>query len=223
MTADRLARHYPTLRPDERLALMLAAAARGDEVEHERLTAAAPRVSFTTLHTFPRALAFRELLDRVRAERLELAARFFQTRWLAEDYDEGPGGRMGNVARTYGYLLLAARGGWAVFCDAHLLPCAGLEVALVGGDVLRMAEDEAEGDGVTAEEVAGMLAARGGPAGEVKTAASVAAELAEAFAVRLAWWEGEGRCGYAGGWSGCGEWSDGSRRGDILNSCRRRW
>jgi hypothetical protein len=79
VTADRLARHYPSLRPDERLALMLAAA-RGDDVEHERLIAAAPRVSFTTLHTFPRAVAFRELLDHVRAEGLALAARYFQAR-----------------------------------------------------------------------------------------------------------------------------------------------
>jgi len=29
VTADRLARHYPSLKPDERLALMLVAAARG--------------------------------------------------------------------------------------------------------------------------------------------------------------------------------------------------
>jgi hypothetical protein len=56
-----------------------------------------------------------------------------------------------------------------------------------------MAEDEAEGDGVTAEEVTGMIAARGGPVGEVKTAASVVAELAEVFAARLAWWDEDRR------------------------------
>lgn len=71
-----------------------------------------------------------------------------------------------------------------------MLPCGGLEVALVGGDVLRMAEDEAAGDEVTAEEVAANIAARGGPTAPVKTAESVAGELAEVFAVRLAWWEG---------------------------------
>jgi hypothetical protein len=38
-----------------------------------------------------------------------------------------------------------------------------------------------------------MLATKGRPAGEVKTTASVAAELAEAFRTRLAWWEGCGR------------------------------
>ncbi|QDU23765.1 hypothetical protein [Urbifossiella limnaea] len=193
MTADRLARHYDLLRPEERLALMLAASGRGDDVEHERLVAAAPRLTVAVPDTFPRAMAFREVLDRHRAERLELAARFFQTKRLAEDFDEGPGGRMGNVARAYGYLLLAARDGWAAFCEREMLPCGGLEVALVGGDVLRMAEDEAEGDAVTAEEVAGMIAARGGPAGAVKAAASVAAELAEVFEERLVWWEGEGR------------------------------
>jgi len=185
VTADRLARHYPALKPDERLALMLAASARGDDVEHERLVAAAPRATFTTLHTFPRAVAFRELLDRVRAERLELAARYFQARSDAES---------ATAARIFGYLLRIARDGWAAFCDREMLPSGGLEAALVGGCVLAAAEAEAAADGVTAGELEATAAAVGlGPTGPVRTAASVAAELAEAFAARLAWWEGEGR------------------------------
>jgi hypothetical protein len=44
-----------------------------------------------------------------------------------------------------------------------------------------------------AEEVVADLAQRLGPAGAVRTATSVADELAQAFAARLAWWEGEGR------------------------------
>ncbi|QDU21279.1 hypothetical protein [Urbifossiella limnaea] len=193
MTADRLARRYAVLRPDERLALMLAASGRGDDAEHERLVATAPRVPVVVPDTFPRYMAFREVLDRHRAERFELTARFFQTKRLEEDYDEGPGGRMGNVARAFGYLLLAARDGWTTFSERAMLPCGGLEVALVGGDVLRIAEDEAERDEVTADEVAGIIAARGGPVGQVRTASSVAEELGEVFAARLGWWEGEGR------------------------------
>ncbi|HEX4606825.1 MAG TPA: hypothetical protein VH092_01345 [Urbifossiella sp.] len=77
-----------------------------------------------------------------------------------------------------------------MFCERAMLPTAGLEEALVGGEVLRMAEAEAAGDGVTAEEIAALVAARGG--GEVKTAASVADELAEVFAARLASWDGSG-------------------------------
>ena len=65
--------------------------------------------------------------------------------------------------------------------------------ALVGEEALWMAEAETAGDAVTAEEVAGMIAACGRPAGEVRTAAAVAAELAEVFADRLAWWEGDRR------------------------------
>jgi hypothetical protein len=133
VTADRLARHYPALVPDERLALMLAASARGDDAEHTRLVATAPRLPVVVPDTFPRAMAFREVLDRHRAERLELAARYFQTKRLAEDYDEGPGGRMTSVARAYGYLLLAARDGWAEFCEQHLLPCGGLEAETYSG------------------------------------------------------------------------------------------
>ncbi|HEX4606826.1 MAG TPA: hypothetical protein VH092_01350 [Urbifossiella sp.] len=102
MTVARLARHYSALTPDERLALILAASARGDDADRERLMVAAPRLTLAVPDTFPRAMAFREVLDRFRAERLELAARFFQTRRLAEDYAEGPGGRMATVARVYG-------------------------------------------------------------------------------------------------------------------------
>ncbi|MBN9518503.1 hypothetical protein J0H58_08290 [bacterium] len=194
MTADRLARHYPALQPDERLALMLAAAARGDDLDHERLVAAAPRVTFTTLHTFPRALAFREVLDRFRAERLALAARYFHARSLAADAAGRVRERFDGVARVYGYLLLAYRDGWARFCDEHLLPTGGLDEHLVGGDVLVAAEGEAEEEAATGAAVEGFFWRAGETApGPLRTAASIAAELSETFAARLAWWEGEGR------------------------------
>ncbi|MBN9524469.1 hypothetical protein J0H58_39140 [bacterium] len=111
MTAATLSRHYPALKPDERLALMLAAAARGDDLDHARLVAAAPRVTFTTLDTFPRALAFREVLDRFRAERLDLAARYFHTRSLAAGAAGRGRERFDGVVRVYGDLLLAYRDG----------------------------------------------------------------------------------------------------------------
>ena len=194
MTAATLTRHYPGLAPDERLALMLAAAARGDDLEHERLTAAAPRVSFTTLDTFPRAIAFRELLDRHRSERLELAARYFQARRLDAETTGRTSARLTTLARVYGYLLRVYRDGWAGSCDRAMPPDGGLEPALIGGDVLRAAEEEADGDAVTADEVVAAGRAAGvAPPRTVRTADPVADELAQAFAARLAWWEGEGR------------------------------
>ncbi|MBN9518856.1 hypothetical protein J0H58_10110 [bacterium] len=195
MTAATLSRHYPSLRPDERLALMLAAAARGDDLDHARLVAAAPRVTFTTLDTFPRALAFREVLDRFRAERLDLAARYFHARTLAAGAAGQVRARFDGVARVYAYLLLAYRDGWARFCEgAALPPAGGMDEHLVGGEVLAAAEGEAEDDGATGAAVGGVFRRAGEvPPGPLRTAASVAAELAETFAVRLAWWDGEGR------------------------------
>ncbi|MBN9524441.1 hypothetical protein J0H58_38990 [bacterium] len=200
MTATTLSRHYPSLRPDERLALMLAAAARGDDLDHARLVAAAPRVTFTTLDTFPRALAFREVLDRFRAERLDLAARYFHARSLAAGATGRVRERFDGVARVYGYLLLAYRDGWARFCEQVMLPPGGLDEHLVGGEVLAAAEGEAEDDAVTGAAVEGFFRRAGESAsGSLRTAASVAGELAETFAARLAWWEGTSDKGTSAG------------------------
>lgn len=194
MTAARLARHYPALKPDERLSLMLAAAARGDDVEHERLTAAATGLSFTTLHTFPRAIAFREVLDRVRAERLSLAARFFHARFAAVMARGRERELMVGLALTYGYLLLTHREGWTRFCAEQMLPSGGLDEHLAGGEALAAAERDAEADGALGADVEAFYRRAGEePPGPLKTASSVAGEFAATFAARLAWWEGEGR------------------------------
>jgi hypothetical protein len=194
VTAVTLARHYLSLKPDERLALMLAATARGDDLDHARLVAAAPRVTFTTLDTFPRALAFREVLDRFRAERLDLAARYFHARSLAAGESGRVRERFDGVARVYGYLLLAYRDGWVRFCEPAMLPAGGLDEHLVGGDVLAAAEAAAEVDGALGADVEAFFRRAGEtPPGVLRTAASVAAELAATFAARLAWREGEGR------------------------------
>jgi hypothetical protein len=193
VTADSLARNYDVLKPNERLALMLAATAQGDDLEHERLTAAAPRVTFTTLHTFPRAIAFHEVLDRFRTERLDLTARYFRARSEAAGVGGRAAARLVGVAQVYGYLLLAYRDGWARFCGDQMLPAGGLDEHLVGGEVLAAAERDAEADGVLGADVEAFFRrAEEVPLGPLRTAAA-AAELAEAFAARLAWWEGEGR------------------------------
>src|SRR5262249_47266915 len=52
MNTDRLARHYATLTPAERLPLIMAASARGDEAEYEHLARSAPRVYLQAPDTF---------------------------------------------------------------------------------------------------------------------------------------------------------------------------
>jgi hypothetical protein len=98
------------------------------------------------------------------------------------------------VAQVYGYLVLAYRDAWARFCDDQMLPAGGLDEHLVGGAVLAAAEREAEAAGALGADVAAFFRrAREVPLGPLRTVDSIAAELAAAFAARLAWWEGEGR------------------------------
>ncbi len=56
------------------------------------------------------------------------------------------------------------------------------------------AEADAEADGGLGADVEAFFRRAGeNPPGALRTAASVAEELAEVFAARLGWWEGEGR------------------------------
>src|SRR5262249_13778894 len=74
---NKLARRYPALSPAERLSLLVAAAARGDDGEHARLMAAAPRVAWRVPHTFARTFALLVVSALHRMESLELAALLF--------------------------------------------------------------------------------------------------------------------------------------------------
>src|SRR5262249_24128853 len=52
MNTDPLAKHYGILTTAERLPLLMAASARGDETEYERLVRSAPKVRFEAPDTF---------------------------------------------------------------------------------------------------------------------------------------------------------------------------
>ena len=91
MTINTLVRHYDRLGAEERFRLILAAGARGDETEQDRLCLAAPRIALTYSHHAPWAHAFDELATLVFVELLEEVARHQDAceRWwdVAEDYD----------------------------------------------------------------------------------------------------------------------------------------
>src|SRR3954451_16887934 len=120
MRAAGLSKNYQLLTPGERLALMLSAAARGDDAEHHRLTAAAPRVTLRVPDAFGRAMALREVLDGHRMELLALAAHYFATPAAAGARYAVPG-RSGTAARCldvglmFGYLFRVHADGWWAF------------------------------------------------------------------------------------------------------------
>ena len=112
MTTDRLAKHYSALSPDERFALALAAAARQDEVEVDRLAAAAERTTYRVPDVFPLFAALQMTASLARMKTLEVVAFFHVTMRLVEQRDDdtrsrSARGRMAEVGRAYGHLVLA--------------------------------------------------------------------------------------------------------------------
>lgn len=144
MTSAKLSKHYGALDPAERLALLLAAGARNDDVEHARLMGSAPRVTWQVPDTFGRALSLLIVSFQHRMKVLELAALFFRTRALATEMDGASAKRMANVAGVYGCLFRTHAEGWAQFCEAERLDPTVCERAAPGADVLRLATSEAE-------------------------------------------------------------------------------
>jgi hypothetical protein len=76
MNAAGLAKHYGGLTPEERFRLILAAGARGDDTERERLVSAGGRLTLSMQDHAPYAHAFDELGLLVFIELLEEAGRY---------------------------------------------------------------------------------------------------------------------------------------------------
>jgi hypothetical protein len=74
--ANVLARHYDRLTPEERFRLIVAAGARGDKAEQERLVRAGQRLTLSVQDHAPYAHAFNELAWLVFMELLEEAAHY---------------------------------------------------------------------------------------------------------------------------------------------------
>src|SRR5688572_10889865 len=119
MNTARLVRHYDSLSPAERLPLIMAASARGDDQEWERLRTSAPRVVYQVTHHFGLAMAFRDLCEIHRMEMLNLAALFLGSYGVAGGWDGNQGTGAGHLdsARALGYLLKVERAGWRLFCE----------------------------------------------------------------------------------------------------------
>jgi hypothetical protein len=76
MNASALAKHYGSLTPEERFRLILAAGARGDDAERERLMKAGGRLTLSMQDHAPYSHAFEELALLIFIELLEEAARY---------------------------------------------------------------------------------------------------------------------------------------------------
>jgi hypothetical protein len=91
MNANTLAKHYGGLTPEERFRLILAASARGDEAERNRLARAGSRITLSLRDHAPYAEAFDELALLIFIELLVEAARYLEALDWADDASDGLG------------------------------------------------------------------------------------------------------------------------------------
>jgi hypothetical protein len=187
MNTDRLARTYSSLTPAERLSLLLAAAARGDHQEGNRLAASAPSVTYRAPHHYALATAFRELCAMHRLKVLDLAAIYLYGYSSAKATDGEEGQRLLDVSLWFGYMLKVNLAGWQQFCKGQNLDPDPYTAHLFGKEILEVAAQQAEQAAFTAEEALACMLRENMPATAAKTAEDVAAELKETLKVLVDW------------------------------------
>lgn len=189
MTSAKLSKHYGALDPAERLALVLAAGARNDDVERERLMGSAPRVLWQVPDTFGRSLALLVVSSHQRMKLLELAGMFFRARALVNEMTGKSAKRMEGVAGVYGYLFRAQSDGWARFCAAEQLDPTVCERVAPGAEVLAVAARESEAFGFSETQARAYLAREGAADPDaLLTATTVEAQLRDGFQFVLKAW-----------------------------------
>jgi hypothetical protein len=172
MTTNHLAKLYDTLTPRERLPLIIAAGARGDEAEHERLCTSAPPLAFREPDYYSLARAMGQAVHYHLLTLLDLAARFWQWWGLWMSYglhdpgtarakkrprrqgeaDEALAWRAGCVVRYYASRFVAHVEGWKRFCtELHIDPEVQLNF-MIGWETIVQTEKQARALAFTPEE-----------------------------------------------------------------------
>jgi hypothetical protein len=183
-----LAKHYDRLTPSERLPLIMAASARGDEQERSRLAMSAPRVGYRAPDHFGLAQAFNELSSMHLMELLDLAANYFQALGLADSTKGKTAEKVFGSALLLGYLFKVTLAGWRLFCAEYHLPPELCWSCLPGFGTVKRAEETVEAAAFTHEEVSRHWQRLGRDAAKVPTAEGIAAGLRECFKARAEWW-----------------------------------
>jgi hypothetical protein len=186
MKTDCLARLYDRLTPRERLALIVAATARGDEADRARLVASAPTHLFRVPDYYGLAEGLRSLALLHVAHMLDLAARYRHASGLvAQEGDcKGRAGqaeraRRLDAERMLAYLLVVNAEGWTRFCSEMQLDGDLLLKNLPGYETLTRAEEVGRLMAFTSEEAAAWARREDCESAEVLTGDVVVASMRE--------------------------------------------
>ena len=177
MNTKSLTQLYDQLTPSERLPLIIAAAARGDENERQHLMTSASKLAFQVPDYYPRAKALGEAVHYHMLTLLDLAAKFWQWwgLWMTSGLRDGGGKerkkgrrrrvdaeilkewRASGVVRYYASRFVAHVDGWKRFCtELHIDPEVQLEI-MIGWETITHTDktttftlaDHADGTGAT--------------------------------------------------------------------------
>jgi hypothetical protein len=188
MNTNALTKHYDVLTPVERLPLLHAAAARGDDVERDRLMRSAPRVTYSVPDHFGLAQAFDEISMFHLLDLLDTAAEYHRALWIAESEEDDVAGRMLDVALMNGYVFKVHLQGWRLFCSEHGFDPERYWSLLPGCETIRRTEKLAAHAAFLAEGAAAYVERLGGKGEDLKTAESVAESLRAALKQLTQWW-----------------------------------
>jgi hypothetical protein len=186
MNTKALSNSYDLLTPEERLPLIHAASARGDEVEVDRLVRSAPRVRYSLSDHVGLADAFDTVSLVHLIDLLATSANYLQAYRLADTDDIDTAHEMLECSLMLGYQFKVKLAGWRLFCNEHGFDPDTCWKRLPGYDAVCRTELLAKHAAFSAEEAIAFMQRQGRE--KVLTAEEVAADLGEALKVRLECW-----------------------------------
>jgi hypothetical protein len=184
MNANGLAKLYEHLTPKERLPLILAASARGDEAEWTRLVNSAPKEGYRLpdYHGLADGMMFVSLFHLL--ELLDVAAHYWHASAVLEEEeglgDKGNKGlrhRFEQLRRVFAYIFFLKLDGWRRFCEEFPVDPDLLMADLPGYDAVKRTEEAARTVAFTPEEMTTWMRMGGNETAEAPKVESVVAGL----------------------------------------------
>lgn len=167
MNSDQLARYYETLTPWERLPLLVAASARDDKVEEDRLARSAPRLAFRVPDYWGLAEGLDDLAKLYLLEQLDLSVGYWRlTGLLGQEplgrpsrEDRRREKRQWQLVKMLAYRSVVLADGWRLLCTQLQVDPEVLLRELTGHQAVEQMEEVARLMAFSAEEALAYLRA----------------------------------------------------------------
>jgi hypothetical protein len=181
MNSKVLAKLYNRLTPWERVPLIIAAGARGDQEEQERLETTAPTHLYEVPDYHRLSQALYQLADRHLIIQLDLALLYYQAAAMLEVYlpltgaaNDERENRLGKIMQLLAYRYVAQADAWRHVCGRLQVDPAVLLKHYPGYDNLQRMEETARLVACSQEDATAIVRQGGDAEAQVTTAATIA-------------------------------------------------